>query len=491
MIGQPYETIGTKQKALKINLDARLYGSFAEIGAGQEVAANFFKAGGASGTIAKTMSAYDMTFSNAIYGLEESGRYVVESRLKKMLDHEYGLLIERLDETRGQNTCFFTFANTVVALNYHKTNQAHGWIGLRFQLSPRSPYNDVVVHVRMHDNDNVQQQHALGIIGVNLMYGCYYYFDQPETLLRSLMDDITDRRIEIDMVRFTGPDFETVDNRLMSLYLVKHGYTDAALFGPDGHNLQPADVFYKKNIAVMRGRFRPYALVHQDMLDNGVAQFREDYPVEDSKLVVLAELTLKMLQAVGETIDEKDFLDRVDILCSLGHTVLVSNYTEYYKLVAYLSSLSSGQIGLIMGLPNLEFIFEEEHYAKLPGGILEAFATLFSRKVKLYIYPAFRPDGALSSCFRYQPQPNLKDLYNYLITNDKIEDIRLFNKKNLKINSDEILGKIKADAPRWQEQVPEAVAKIIREKCLFGFPCALPPVETPAGSAEEFFRDAV
>lgn len=491
MIGQPYETIGTKQKALKINLDARIYGSFAEIGAGQEVAANFFKAGGASGTIAKTMSAYDMTFSNAIYGFEESGRYVVESRLKKMLDHEYRLLIERLDETRGQNTCFFALANTVVALNYHKTNQAHGWLGLRFQLSPRSPYNDVVIHIRMHDNDNVQQQQALGIIGVNLMYGCFYYFDQPETLLRSLMDDIPDRRIEIDMVRFTGPDFHAVDNRLMSLYLVKHGYTDAALFGPDGQNLQPADVFYKKNIAVVRGRFRPYALVHQDMLDNGVAQFREDYPVEDHRLVVLAELTLKKLQAVGESIDEKDFLDRVDILCSLGHTVLVSNYTEYYKLVAYLSSLTPGQIGLIMGLPNLEFIFEEQHYARLTGGILEAFATLFSRKVKLYIYPAYRPDGSLSSCLRFQPDPKQRDLYNYLITNDKIEDIRLFNKKNLHINSDNILDQIKANTPGWEQNVPDSVAKIIKEKCLFGFPCAVPPLETHAGSAEEFFGDTV
>ncbi len=484
MASTHYETISTKQKALKINLDKQVYGSFAEIGAGQDVAANFFKAGGASNTIAKTISAYDMTFSDSIYGPEESGRYVVESRLLKMLTREYNLLNMRLSEKRGATTCFFAFADTVTTINYQKTNESHGWMGLRFQSIPGGPTNDVVIHLRMLDNDALLQQQALGVVGVNLLYGCTYYANSPEILLRSLMDDLTNERIEIDMVRFDGPDFGKVDNRLMSLYLVKHGFTNAALFGPDGKNLQPSEVIYKKNVAVVRGRFRPYALVHQDMLDSGVQQFLEDPDVDPQRLVVLSELTLQNLQD-GDDINEKDFLDRVDVLCSLGQTVMVSNYQEYYKLVAYLSKLTRLKIGLILGIPNLEYIFEESHYTNLAGGILEAFATLFSRKVKLYVYPALK-DGHLINCFKLSMPTHQRDLFNYLITNNKMEDIHNFNKKNLQIISDQVLAKIKQAEPGWEAYVPDEVARMIKEKCLFGYPCDLDPHE-PIDSAEEFF----
>jgi hypothetical protein len=484
MASTSYETISTKQKALRINLDKQVYGSFAEIGAGQDVAANFFKAGGASNTIAKTISAYDMTFSDSIYGPEESGRYVVESRLLKMLAREYNLLNVRLAEKRGDHTCFFAFADTVTTLNYQKTNEAHGWMGLRFQSVPGGPTNDVIIHVRMLDNDALLQQQALGVIGVNLLYGCCYYADSPEVLLRSLMDDLSSDRIEIDMVRFDGPDFAKVDNRLMSLYLVKHGFTNAALFGPDGKNLQPWEVLYKKHVAVIRGRFRPFALVHQDMLENGVQQFLEDPDVDPARVVVLSELTLQNLQD-GHDIDEKDFLDRVDILCSLGQTVMVSNYQEYYKLVAYLSQLTRLKIGLILGIPNLEYIFEETHYANLKGGILEAFATLFSRKVKLYVYPALK-DHQIINCFRVVLPTNLRDLYNYLITNNKLEDIHNFNKRNLHIISDHVLAKIKQAEEGWEAQVPPEVARMIKEKCLFGYPCEVQP-DAHFDSAEEFF----
>ncbi len=484
MASTSYETVSTKQKSLRINLDKRVYGSFAEIGAGQDVAANFFKAGGASNTIAKTISAYDMTFSDSIYGPEESGRYVVESRLLKMLTREFNLLQTRLSEKRGEHTCFFAFADTVTTLNYQKTNESHGWMGLRFQVVPGGPTNDVIIHVRMLDNDALLQQQALGIIGVNLLYGCAYYADAPEVLLRSLMDDLSSERIEVDMVRFDGPDFGKVDNRLMSLYLVKNGFTNAALFGPDGKNLQPWEVIYKKHVAVIRGRFRPYALVHQDMLDNGVQQFLEEPDVDPARLVVLSELTLQNLQD-GDDINEKDFLDRVDVLCSLGQTVMVSNYQEYYKLVAYLSQLTRLKIGLILGIPNLEFIFDETHYSNLKGGILEAFATLFSRKVKLYVYPALK-EGQIINCFRVVLPGNQRDLYNYLITNNKLEDIHNFNKKNLHIISDQVLAKIKQGEDGWEAQVPAEVARMIKEKCLFGYPCELPPAE-PIDSAEEFF----
>ncbi|HVS94697.1 MAG TPA: hypothetical protein VHB54_22150 [Mucilaginibacter sp.] len=470
--------IGTKQKALTINLDPRIYGSFAEIGAGQDVAANFFKAGGASGTIAKTMSAYDMTFSDAIYGVLQVRRYVSEARLISMLDHEYGLLIERLSALRGDKTTFFVFSDTIAALNYHKTNEGHGWMGVRFQLEPNGPYNDVVLHVKLLDNDNNLQQQAAGILGVNLMYACFYYNEIPSVFLLSLMDDLSRDRIQIDMIRFVGPAFSKVDNRLMSLHLVKYGFTDAALFGPDGKNQQPSEVLYKKHIVVIRGRFRPVINVHMDMVTTGVRQFSQEPDVDANNVVVIAELTLQALKErdadQNADIDEKDFLDRVDILCSLGQTVLISNFHEYYKLVSYLSKITKLKIGVVLGYPNLEYIFSEVHYQDLPGGILESFATLFSRKVKLFIYPTLR-NGVIMNCLRFYPPPHLIDLYRYLIANNKIEDISHYKEKNLHVQTDNVLKLIKEGAKEWEDLVPPEVASIIKERCLFGYPCATTP----------------
>ena len=465
------KNIGTKQKALRINLDRRIYGSFAEIGAGQETAAVFFKAGGASGTIAKTISAYDMTFSDAIYGPETSGRYVCESRLLKMLNREYNLMNVRLAEKRGADSTFFAFANTVVALNYQKTNESHGWLGCRFQISPQGGYNDVIIHVRMRDNENVLQQQALGIIGTNLIYGCFYYQQSPQTLLLSLLDDLTPERIEIDMIRFDGPDFADVDNRLMSLHLVRNGFTDAALFGPDGRMLQPSEALYKKNILVMRGRLRPVTNVHIDMIDNGLKQFKEEPDVDNSKVVMLSELTLHNLQSNSTGFDEKDFLDRVDILCSLGQTVMISNYHEYFRLVSYLARLTKLKIGLIVGIPNLEYIFEESHYEFLAGGILESFATLFSRKVKLFVYPTLRPDGSVYSCQDFKLAPHLQPLFEFLTANDKIEAISDYNEENLHISTDWVVKQIQLGEPGWESMVPASVVKQIKDNCLFGYPC--------------------
>jgi len=473
--------IGTKQKALAINLDPKIYGSFAEIGAGQDVAANFFKAGASSGTIAKTMSAYDMTFSDAIYGVQQVRRYVSENRLISMLDHEYGLLIERLAEQRGDTTTFFSFSDTLSALNYHKTNDGHGWMGVRFQLEPNGAYNDVVLHVKLLDNDNNLQQQAVGILGVNLMYACFYYHLNPPVFLLSLMDDLSKDRIQIDMIRFEGPDFSKVDNRLMSLHLVKYGFSDAAVFGPDGKNQQPSEVLYKKHIVVIRGRFRPIINVHLDMLSTGVKQFLQEPDVDSTNVVVVTELTLQSLQERDadptDEIDEKDFLDRVDILCSLGQTVLISNFHEYYKLVAYLSKITKLKMGVVLGYPNLEYIFSEEHYNELQGGILESFATLFSRKVKLFIYPTLR-DGMIWNCLRFHPPAHLIDLYRYLIANNKIEDIRHYNENNLNIQTDKVLELIKQGAEGWESYVPPEVATMIKDRCLFGYPCEVEPVKT-------------
>lgn len=467
-----HKDIGTKQKALAINLDPKIYGSFAEIGAGQDVAANFFKAGASSGTIAKTMSAYDMTFSDAIYGVQQVRRYVSENRLISMLDHEYGLLIERLAEQRGDTTTFFAFSDTVSALNYQKTNEGHGWMGVRFQLEPNGPFNDVVLHVKLLDNDNNMQQQAVGVLGVNLMFACFYYHENPPVFLLSLMDDLSKDRLQIDMIRFEGPNFAKVDNRLMSLHLVKYGFSDAAVFGPDGQNQQPSEVLYKKHIVVVRGRFRPVINVHMDMLKTGVKQFLQEPDVDKKNVVVVTELTLQSLKErnADETadIDEKDFLDRVDILCSLGQTVLISNFHEYYKLVAYLSKITKLKMGVVLGYPNLEYIFSEEHYQDLPGGILESFATLFSRKVKLFIYPTLR-DGVIWNCLKFHPPAHLIDLYRYLIANNKIEDIRHYNESNLSVQTDKLLELIKQGAEGWEEFVPPEVATMIKERRLFGY----------------------
>ena len=471
--------IGTKQKALAINLDPQIYGSFAEIGAGQDVAANFFKAGASSGTIAKTMSAYDMTFSDAIYGASKGRRYVSEGRLIAMLEKEYGLLIERLAESRGDKTTFFAFSDTMAALNYYKTNEGHGWMGVRFQLEPNGAYNDVVIHVKLRDNDSVLQQQAVGTLGVNLIYASFYYHTVPTIFLQSLMDNLSKDSFSIDMIRFEGPDFSKVDNRLMSLHLVKFGFSDAALFGPDGKNLQPSEVLHKKHIVVVRGRFRPVINVHIDMLNTGVKQFLQETDVDKDNVEVVMELTLQALKERNADptaeIDEKDFLERVDILCALGQTVLISDFHEYYKLVSYLSKITPLKMGVVMGYPNLEYIFSEEHYKDLSGGILESFATLFSRNVKLFIYPTLR-NGVIYNCLRFNLPPHLIDLFRYLLANNKIEDIRHYEERNLQIQTDKVLDMIKAGTEGWEAYVPAEVATIIKDRCLFGFHCEVKPV---------------
>jgi len=461
--------LSTQEKALRINLSKAIYGSFAEIGAGQEVAANFFKVGGASGTVAKTMSAYDMKFSDAIYGYCE--RYVCEDRLMRMLDHEYVLLPERLPH-RIAGTRFFAFADTVEVLNFERTNQGHGWIGLRFQLRPESEPNECIFHVKMHDNDPLQQQFALGIVGVNMLYSCMFVKD-PEEILMSLMDGLTSRRIEIDMFRLSGPDFKHVDNRLMALKLVKNGLTKAAMFGPDGNVMQPSDELYKKNVLVLRGRFRPVTHVNADMLLTSRRHFRREPDVDRSKMVVLTELTLNDLSPDGK-IDEKDFLHRADIICSLGQSVLISNYFEYYKLVDYLSKITKGKkIGIIMGIYALQKVFDEKTYVNLRGGIMECFASLFGSNVKLYIYPAWKKDSKdifTLKDFEIELPENLKSLFRYLLENNKLEDVNDANTNNLHIISDNVLAMIRKGEAGWEKLVPHKVEEAIKEHGLFDYP---------------------
>lgn len=469
--------LSSKQKALRVNLNQDIYGTFAEIGAGQEVVRHFFRAGGASGTIAKAMSAYDKDFSDAIYGQEEKGRYVCKPRLMNMLQHEYGLMEERLHRKNHPTKKFFAFADTIATINYQKTIQGHGWMGMKFQTEANRAPNTIIIHVRFHENEAVMQQVTAGILGVNLLYGCYFFFKKPKELLLSLYDNLSRDQIEIDMVEMNGPDFEQVDNRLLSLQLVKNGMTDAVIFSPDGQNLQAADVLYKKNILAIRGSFRPVTKVNIDMIMKGYKMFEQEQRVETENIQVLFEITLSNLKAEGD-IDEQDFLDRADILCSLGQTVLISNYMKYYKLVEYFSRYTKKRMGVIMGVNNLIDVFNEKYYRNLNGGILEAFGILFSRDLKIYLYPWQDQDNnRLLKSGNTPIHPRLKPLYDYLIYNKKIVDIEDYNPEVLEIYSRECLRMIRKGEGGWEHMVPTYVDTIIKDNRLFGYQGDMSPEE--------------
>lgn len=460
------------QKALQINLDNTIYGSFVEIGAGQEVARKFFKAGSASTTIAKTMSAYDRNFSDAIYGKEKNGRYVCKSRLEKMLDHEYNLLNERLDRTDHQKTKFFTYADTISTTNYSKTTQGHGWIGLRFQISPTEKPSDFIIHILLHDQDAKLQQETVGIIGTNILHACFNEKD-PKEILKRTYDSLGKDQFEIDMVEVTGPAFKNIDNRLLSLTLVKERMTNAVIFTPDGKNKQPSDILYKKNILTMRGSFRPVTKVNIDMLENGLQKFKETKKVINKNIQILFEITLSNLKADGE-VDEQDFLDRADLLCSLGYPVMISNYKKFYKIIEYLSQFTKSRMGVILGVDNLVDMFEEQYYRNLNGGIMEAFGVIFTRDIKFFLYP-YKPNNnvELLNSNNIPIHPRINDLYNYLHSNGRIKDLD-YDNSILNIFSKDVLDKIKAcENGTWENMVPDGIAEIIKKRSLFGIKCKI------------------
>lgn len=454
------------KKAFQINMEPRIYGAFAEIGAGQEVARRFFSVGGAAGTVAKTISAYDMTFSDAIYGA--SGRYVSRDRLASMLTHEFDLMVERLDQKTGADRTFFAFADTVSARSFRRHEESHGWMGVRFQSAPRGATNEIIIHVRMLDPYNLQQQEALGMVGVNLLHGAFFLKDKPEELIGSLLDDLAEGRIEVDMIRFSGPDFATVDNRIMALQLVSRGLTDAALFRSDGEVVNAADAFYKKPLLVERGSFRPVTLVTNDMLDCARARFlQEELGGEEPE--ILMEITMKNLLSSGE-LDLRDFLDRVDMLGTIGRTVLISNYGEYYRLVNFLTRYTDRMIGLPLGVPAMVEIFDEDYYRDLEGGILEGLGRLFKKDVKLYVYPFLRPDGELVTADNFRVEPNLVHLYSHLLENRFIEAMQGYQPDYLSIKAPQVLAKIRAGDAEWETMVSPEVAAIIKQRRLFGHP---------------------
>lgn len=460
-------TLGTQQKALQINLDPTKYGVFAEIGAGQEVARWFFRVGGASGTIAKTMSAYDMTVSDAIYG--PSDRYVSRTRLQQMLQHEFGLLTERLASKRGATTRFFVFADTVAAQSFQRRDECHGWLGVRFQHDPGSAPSDVIVHVRMLDAENLAQQEALGIMGVNLIYAALNLHADLESFLRSLMDDLGAGRVEVDMAKFRGPAFPDFDNRLVSLKLVQLGLTHAAMFTADGEVVQASEVLHKRNILVERGTFRPPTRATLDMLHCAQAEFVQEPEVRGEDLLVLMEMTLHNLLE-GGTIDPRDFLDRVDLLGTLGQTVLISNYGEFHRLAGFLFRYTKRRIGIVMGVPSLQELFLEKYYTDLEGGILESFGRLFKNELKLYVYPLRdAATGAVITAGNLRVEPHLRHLHAFLLENHYIQPLRDYHPECLPIFARDVLARIRAGESGWESMVPPAVARLIQERRLLGF----------------------
>ncbi|QHI35591.1 hypothetical protein IMCC3317_09370 [Kordia antarctica] len=458
-----------KAKALRINLNSQIYGTFAEIGAGQETSRHFFRSGGASGTIAKAMSAYDKDFSDAIYGIENDHRYVTEARLKKMLTHEMQLLNARISREKHPDKMFFCFANTVATIDFAKKYKGHGWMGIKYQTDPTQEYNEIILHVRFHENDAKLQQETLGTMGVNLIHGAFYKYNNPKHLLKYLYDHIDKDKIEIDTINFSGPQFETVDNRLMSLQLLKNGMTEAVIFGPDGNNILPARLLYKKNILALRGSFRPVTKVNMDMYQKSYDIFIRENKVEVDRTVVLFEITLSNLRAEGE-IDEQDFMDRAQLLGSLGQTVMISNFKEYYRLVEYFSNYSTERMALTMGVNNLVDIFDEKYYRHVSGGILEAFGKLFYRDLKVYLYPMKRKEtGELVNSNNLKVHPRMKELYKFFKYNGKLVDIFDFDNDILQIFSRKVLSMIASNEEGWESMLPDGVPEIIKEKNLFGY----------------------
>ena len=457
------EKLNSGQKALQINLDAKKYGTFAEIGAGQEVARWFFHVGKASGTVAKTISAYDMAVSDAIYG--PTSLYVSRRRLAAMLEHEYSLLRERLERTRGDKTAFFAFADTVTT----RRDEGHGWLGIRFQPEPRSESSEIFIHVRMLDKEPARQQEALGIMGVNLLYGAFYSHAQPEVLIGSLLDNLTWERVEADMIRFAGPAFAGLDNRLMALQLVRQGLTEAAMFTAQGEAVQWAEVLYKKPVLVQRGSFRPVTTATMDVLERGLQQFVQEPDLEGEAPVVLMEMTLRHL-TTGDQIDAVDFLHRAETLSALGKTVLISNFRRFHRLAAYLSRYTKRPLGLALGATYLKEIFDESFYNESEGGLLGGLGQLFKNPARLYVYPTLGKEGGrLVTAETFEPPAHLTHLYRHLLENRFIQGIRDFNAQLLPIRRRDVLAKIQAGDSAWESLVPAPLVHLIKENHFFGY----------------------
>ena len=470
----------TAERALAINIDASLYGTFAEIGAGQEVARWFFSVGGAAGTVAKTISAYDMTVSDSIYG--KAARYVSRERVDEMLDHEYGLLCERLGTVRGERTRFFAFADTAAALSHAGGNECHAWMGIRFQHAPRADASDVIIHVRLLDATNQSQQEALGRLGVNLVHAALRHWQEPRGLIEVLLDDVGRKRLEIDWIMMRGPAFrqtaaEDVDNRLLSLHLVRIGFTPAMLFDAGGRPVLASEVIRRRRLLIERGRFAPVTRLNTEMITRARTIFdasaglpAPDCPTGGETLEIM-EITMNNLRDRGQ-VEDADFLARVDLLSAVGRMVLVSDMGPFHRLAGYLAKRLVERTGIVLGVPLLRELFDESHYGDLDGGILEAFGRLFTGGMRLYVYPTRDPvDGRVVTADTLVVAPHLVHLLRHLLANGLIQSIPCDDSLLRTYSSDDVRARICSGDPSWRELVDPAVAAIITKNGTFGGRC--------------------
>jgi len=467
----PEETLTTMQKAFAFNMDHNKYGTIAEIGAGQEVSRCFFRAGGAAGTIAKTISAYDMAFSDAIYGEEQNKRYVSESRLKKMLDKEFSLVLQRVSDSRPKTSTYFAFADTVTARSFSQRGECHGWLGIKLQLKPGAEPCEILLHLRMLDESHARQQEAVGILGVNLIYGAFQYHARPEKLIRSLGDNLDSGRLEVDLIRFTGTYFESIDNRLMALKLVEMELASAVVFGADRKTLvHPSELFYDRDILLMRSLFKPVTNVSVDMMTSGMEIFRRIPEVNAPTAMIVPEISVAEMRNL-DVFDMQDILDRVDCLNVLNYPVIVSNYLRYFRIADYLGRYTKRKIAFVLGIPNLETLFDDAYYEGLKGGIIGAFAALFDRDTHLFVYPMRRNDNPndIITSENFPIAEHMKYFYYHLQANNKILPVEKYNDANMHIWPDDVLQQIKKGPGEWEKAVPEAVAREIVSRCMFGF----------------------
>ena len=459
----------TIEKALRINLDEKKYGTIAEIGAGQEVARQFFQAGAAAGTIAKTISAYDMKFSDSIYGVQEGGRYVSKSRVHAMLDKEFELVVSRVEDSRPKESRFFAYATTVAAKSFNRKNECHAWCGVKIQMYPSAEPSEIILHVRMRDDNAELQQDALGRLGVNFIYAAFYYYENPKLFIDSLADNIWDNRVEIESIEFKGPYFEDMDNRSINLHLIRSWKTRAIMFNPDGTVGIPAEMLYKKNVLTIRGSFRPVTKLNVDMIEQGLKAFKKLDDVGDKNTVVLAEISLNDMRGNDLLASEGDIIARVQLLNSLGYSVLISDYTRYFSLRAFFRQYTKMQIGIVLGVINVKQIFDEDSYKGIEGGILEGFGKLFPDKTRLFVYPELNLSGEVSDFTEIKVAEDLRFLYRHLLQNDFIYGIESSDKEFFKIFSRAVLKQMSNGRGKWEQCLPKGVADEIISNKFFGF----------------------
>ena len=459
----------TSQKALRINLDDKKYGTIVEIGAGQEVARQFFLAGAAAGTIAKTMSAYDMKFSDAIYGVQEDRRYVSKNRVNAMMEQEFDLVVDRVADLRSRSSRYFAYAATVAARSFKGDNECHAWCGIRVQMYPGAEPSDITVHVRMFDDNAEAQQQALGVLGVNLIYAAFFYFENPKMIIDSLTDNMKANRIEIDSIDFRGPYFEDLDNRVKNIHLIRSWKTRAIMFKPDGTVGVPAEMLYKKNVLTIRGSFRPVTRLNVDMIEQGKLSFAELEEVNEDNSIAIAEISLNDIRGNDANVPEEDIIARVQLLNSLGYNVMISDYTRYFSLRAYFRQFTNLNIGIVVGMINIKQIFDEDTYRGVEGGILEGFGKLFPDHTKLFVYPELNADGELNEFTDVKVPNHLRFLYRHLLENGFISGIDCSDHDLFNIYSREVLKQLKSGPGEWENALPPGVAEEIMKNRFFGY----------------------